>query len=228
MSRLRRFLALGRTAAARFGEAAGLSRYRAANAALTTDPDRRPRVVFLGDSILAGWPDLAGLVPEGWRCLNRSVSGQTSAQMLRRFQTDVLALSPAAVVILAGTNDVRGGVSAVAVVSRNIRAMTTLARARGVQAILATVPPVIVCPGARPSAARRDPRTIVAVNEWLEGFAEESGCAVADFHGALVGARGAFARPLTHDGVHPNAEGYAAMARVLKPVLDAVLRTSGR
>jgi hypothetical protein len=65
------------------------------------------RVVFLGDSITENWgladPQLfsAGIV-------NRGISGQTTPQILLRFQQDVIALKPKAVHILAGTNDVTG------------------------------------------------------------------------------------------------------------------------
>ena len=42
--------------------------------------------------------------------LNRGIAGQTSAQMLVRFQQDVVALKPKVVVIQAGMNDLAGTV----------------------------------------------------------------------------------------------------------------------
>jgi len=44
--------------------------------------------------------------------INRGISGQTTAQMLLRFRQDVINLRPAAVLILAGTNDIAGNTGA--------------------------------------------------------------------------------------------------------------------
>src|ERR1700690_2774299 len=62
-------------------------------------------VVFLGDSITQMWgDDLGGSFP-GMRVANRGISGDTTRGVLIRLDEDVLALHPAAVVILIGTND---------------------------------------------------------------------------------------------------------------------------
>jgi hypothetical protein len=61
----------------------------------------------MGDSITELWkvahPDFFG---EGY--IDRGVGGQTTAQMLVRFRQDVIALKPAVVHILGGTNDIAG------------------------------------------------------------------------------------------------------------------------
>src|SRR2546423_862258 len=62
-------------------------------------------VVFLGDSITQGWgDDLGGAFP-GMKIANRGISGDTSRGVLIRLKDDVLALKPAAIVLLIGTND---------------------------------------------------------------------------------------------------------------------------
>ena len=62
-------------------------------------------VVFLGDSITQGWgDDLGGAFP-GMKVANRGISGDTTRGVLIRLKDDVLALKPAAVVLLIGTND---------------------------------------------------------------------------------------------------------------------------
>src|SRR5690606_8720843 len=68
-------------------------------------------IVFLGDSITQGWHDnFDNAFPE-LRAANRGISGDTTRGMLIRLQEDVIALNPAAVVLLAGTNDLdeKGG-----------------------------------------------------------------------------------------------------------------------
>ena len=66
-------------------------------------------VVFLGDSITQGWGDDLGAAFPGVKVANRGISGDTTRGVLIRLQEDVLALDPAAVVLLIGTNDLEEG-----------------------------------------------------------------------------------------------------------------------
>ena len=62
-------------------------------------------LVFLGDSITQGWgEDIGGSLP-GVKVANRGISGDTTRGVLIRLKEDVLALKPAGVVLLIGTND---------------------------------------------------------------------------------------------------------------------------
>ena len=86
---------------------ADLGRFRAEDEQLP--PAGPDRVVFFGDSITIAWKERDNNVFfPGKPYLNRGISGQTTPQMLVRFQQDVVALKPAAVVILAGINDIAG------------------------------------------------------------------------------------------------------------------------
>ena len=66
-------------------------------------------VVFLGDSITQGWGEGLGAAFPGVKVANRGISGDTTRGVLFRLQEDVLALNPAAVVLLIGTNDLEEG-----------------------------------------------------------------------------------------------------------------------
>jgi hypothetical protein len=94
----------------RLPDSAGLDRYKQENATLPTPARPGRRVVFFGDSPTDAW----GHIPDtgsfflGKDYINRGIGGQTAPQMLVRFEQDVVHLHPAAVVILAGTNDVAG------------------------------------------------------------------------------------------------------------------------
>ena len=85
---------------------ANLARYAKENAALPKPVKKEKRVVFMGNSITEGWvrthPDF--FKTNGY--IGRGIGGQTSYQFLLRFREDVINLSPALVVINAGTNDV--------------------------------------------------------------------------------------------------------------------------
>ena len=215
---------------------AQIERYRAANAALEAEGGGPARVVFAGDSLFEGWRGLEAMAPPGFRFLNRGVSGQTSGQILLRFEDDVIALAPFAVVILAGANDVRAvfgqpasiGPAATSRVARHIATMADVADGRGVRVAIGTVPPVRPEPArARRSAGRRDLGVILAVNAWLRGFAAARAYPLIDFHAALVDDSGALDGRFTTDGLHPNAAGQDRMASALAPVLDRLLGASG-
>ena len=60
----------------------------------------------MGDSITRGWQVFH---PEFFTAngfVDRGISGQTTPQMLVRFRQDVIQLSPEAVHLMAGTNDI--------------------------------------------------------------------------------------------------------------------------
>jgi len=69
----------------------------------------RGAVVFLGDSITQGWGGGLGAAFPGVKVANRGISGDTTRGVLLRLKDDVLALDPAAVVVLIGTNDLEEG-----------------------------------------------------------------------------------------------------------------------
>jgi lysophospholipase L1-like esterase len=205
-----------------------LDRYREANAALAAEDDGRPRVVFIGDSLIEYWRGLESLAPAGERWINRGLSGQTAAQILMRFESDAIAVNPASVVIVAGANDARAFLgppgdlrtAALARVVRGVTAMTDIAEARGVRTVVAGLPPVAApFPGRRHGAARRDPGVILAINAWLSEFTATRGHTFVDIHSALADPSGGLTRALTDDGVHPNPEGYRVLAALLVPAL---------
>src|SRR5205807_1892425 len=73
--------------------------------------------------------------------VNRGITGQNTLQMLARFRQDVLGVSPKAVVILGGVNDIGEGI-ALNQIEENLATMGELARARGIRVAFASVLPV--------------------------------------------------------------------------------------
>ncbi len=197
--------------------------YAAANAALPPPAKGERRVVFLGDSITDMW-DLSRAFP-GKAYVNRGIGAQATAQMLLRFEADVVALKPDAVVILAGTNDVTGflQVETPASIVANITAMADIADARGIRVVLTSILPVNdYTENARHVPAERPPATLRAINAELRTLARKRGYAYADYAAAMTDARGFLAADLTADGLHPNAAGYARMA----PIASAAIARS--
>ncbi len=199
---------------------ASLCRYRAENAAL-----RRPtaqRVVFMGDSITEFWkpahPEFFG---EG--IIDRGVSGQTTAQMLVRFRQDVIALKPAVVHIMGGTNDFagNGGPTTMEAIRNNIASMVDLALANDIRVVLGSIPPADAFPW-RPSVG--DPAEhIVEMNDWLRRFAREKGLIYVDYHEPLADERDAMKQTFSNDGVHPNRDGYTVMEPLARRAIEQAL-----
>jgi lysophospholipase L1-like esterase len=205
-----------------FLEVANLAHYAAANAVMPAPRPGERRVVFMGDSITESWLDAdpGYFAADGAIArIDRGISGQTSAQMLLRFQQDVIALHPTAVHILAGTNDVAAnwGSMPLEATELDIASMAELARANGIRVMIGSVLPVRDFPwrpGLEPGPK------IVALNDWLRDYCRRHGHVYIDYYSLVTdGALGM--RPnLASDGVHPTPAGYA----VMKGAADAAIR----
>lgn len=200
-------------------------RYAADNAALRPPAAGEERVVFMGDSITDGWgrgPNGGTFFP-GKPYVNRGISGQTTAQMLLRFRADVIALKPAAVVILAGTNDLAGNLGPVTIesIEDNLMSMADLARANNIKVVLSSVTPV--CDYIRPQTARRPPEKILALNRWMRDYAARNNFVYLDYFAATVDDKGMLRREITNDGLHPNAAGYEIMGPLAAKAVAAAL-----
>lgn len=198
--------------------------YAAANAALPPPRKGEQRVVFLGDSITDGW-DLAKSFP-GKPYVNRGIGSQVTAQMLVRFQQDVVALHPRAVVILAGVNDVTGFLqieSAESIVA-NIEAMADIAHAHGIAVVLCAILPVNnYTEAARAVVEERKPDELRAINARLRALAARRGFAFADYDAVLADGAGRMRAAFTRDGIHPLPAGYARMAPVASRAIATAL-----
>lgn len=204
------------------GNYAQLSRYQAANKAL---PVAEPgRVVFYGDSITDAWgngDNKASFFP-GKPYLDRGISGQTTPQMLIRFQQDVVALKPAAVVILAGTNDIAGntGVETLTMIEDNLSSMAAIAKENNIKMIFSSVLPVSDYAWRRGLQPVEKIRTL---NTWMKNYCATNGCTYLDYYTALATPDGGMKPGTSKDGVHPTAEGYAIMAPLAQAALNAAL-----
>jgi hypothetical protein len=97
---------------------------------------KQPVVVFLGDETTSQWP----MSNPNW--INKGVPGNTTAQMLARFQTDVIELHPDVVHILGGANDVKDGVfnpeTECGPICGNLEQMSAMAQAAGIKVVVGT------------------------------------------------------------------------------------------
>ncbi len=216
-------LVLGVTAGSACGPSAPPPPAVGPTASPSPNPDDRPVILFLGDSLTAGHgldPDQAfpALIQQrldeaglGYRAVNGGVSGETSAGARRRL--DWLLRQPVAVLVLeTGAND-------------GLRGQDPDTTRQNIQAVLdrvgaQTPPPKVVLVGmeALPNYGESYRRQFRALYPEL---AKKNGAALVPF--LLEGVAGVPALNLP-DGIHPNAEGQKRVAdtvwKTLRPLLE--------
>ena len=202
---------------------ANLERFREANEKLPPSLECDDRVVFMGNSITQGWIDqLPEFFAPEKHYINRGISGQTTPQMLLRFRQDVINLRPKVVVILAGTNDIAGntGPSTLEMIEDNIRSMTELAQANGIQVVLCSVVPAYDYPWR--SGLEPAPK-IMELNNRIKKYASTRGAVYCDYFSAMADDRNGLPDELSGDGVHPNKKGYAIMQPIVENAIARAL-----
>jgi len=187
----------------------------------------KPRMVILGASYAAGLkqPALAG-----YTVMNRGIGGEETGQMLARFERDVIAAAPAAVLIWGTINNIhRAPPGPIDAVHRRVKAdyeqMVSLATAKGIKVILATEITLTEAVGwknkfaawvgglrGKEGYSARVNKEVRALNGWLRSYARQKGLQVLDFEQVLDDGEGFRKEEYTsEDGSHVNAEGYAAL-----------------
>ncbi len=196
------------------------------------------RIVALGDSTTAGTPGFQSPLeapPNGrgdetsqyaywlmkaqpeWDVLNRGVNGERSDQIAARFARDVLAVSPVAVVIIAGVNDVYQG-RAADYVTGHLRKMYDLAAHAGIRIVAGTIVPY------NTATADQNERMHL-VNTWIrQQVTTDPAVAFVDTRAAVAAAGDLDRLADSPDGLHPSPGGYRQMAEVIRPVLEGALR----
>jgi lysophospholipase L1-like esterase len=197
------------------------------------------KIVCLGDSTTAGTPYFESPIeapPDGrgdetgsfpywlrqrhpeWTILNRGVNGERSDQMAARFDRDVLAFAPDAVVIIAGVNDVYQG-RPVDHVTGRLEAMYRRGLDHGLVVVAGTIVPYNTATPAQNAAMRDINRWIatrVASNPKMRFVDTRAAAAAPDDPDKLSGSP---------DGLHPDRDGYRRMADAIDRVIGA--KTSG-
>jgi lysophospholipase L1-like esterase len=207
---------------AKFEDFAQLNRYAADDDKIGDPAPGTQRVVFYGDSLTDNWGRKFGKFFPGKPYVNRGISGQTTPQMLIRFQQDVAHLKPAVVVILAGTNDLaqNTGPETLAQIEDNFRSLVVLAKANHIRVVISSVLPADHFPwhpGIAPATQ------IVELNKWLVDFCKAEHLVYLDYYPVLATPEGAIKPELAVDkAVHPNDAGYA----VMEPLAEAAIARS--
>jgi lysophospholipase L1-like esterase len=203
-----------------------LNYYKSAKDKIGLSASSEHRVVFMGNSITQGWSETDPAFFNGKPYINRGISGQTTPQMLSRFQVDVVNVLPTVVVILAGTNDIAGnsGPTTVKKIQGNIASMAQLAKTNGIQVVLCSVLPVYKYPW---SQAVNPIDSISSLNSLIKTYAQENEMIYADFYSPMVNEQKGLKTEYSGDGVHPNLAGYRVMNPIVEEAIDNAFILAG-
>lgn len=171
------------------------------------------QMVLIGDSIIELFPEEI-YYGSPIVAYNRGISGDTSDKMLERLEENALSVHPSEILILVGTNDLSRGIDSDIIVG-NIAAAVDKCIAGSVGKItVSSLLPVNSSVNSKMVGTRKN-ADIIAINEKLSRLCAEKNVRFADMFSVLTDADGNFNAEYTYDGLHPNAKGYAVMAKVL-------------
>jgi acyl-CoA thioesterase-1 len=193
------------------------------------NPSAAKHIVVIGASYAAEWenPKLPG-----YTVTNKGIGGQESSDLRARFERDVLALKPDAVMIWGHYNDiVRASDDKMAAAKQkaqdNYRWMTEQARAAGITVILVTEITIPIPDTLKENAmawiggllGKQDYRSkkneqIKAVNVWLRDYARAQNIKLIDLETALDSGNGTRKVEYTRDdNSHVSPAGYQAITQ---------------
>lgn len=159
--------------------------------------------------------------------INKGIGGQTTGEMLARFDNDVINSNPDYCIIEGGINDVLQVDKYVPFYKTqiNIQSMIAKCQMHNIIPILATPIPT------RQSNSFSDYQhsEIDVIRNWLTEYGKLVNITVIDFYNPLIqNITGNVIMSLISDGLHPNLEGYKRLGfEVIKQLRDIVIDLAG-
>ncbi|MGZ6315078.1 MAG: SGNH/GDSL hydrolase family protein [Candidatus Limnocylindrales bacterium] len=176
-------------------------------------PSKKYTFVALGDSLTYGYGDPGPAWPvrldakDAQLTLvhNAGVSGDTTAGMRARLNSDVFAYKPDMLFVMGGTNDIGHEIN-ISTTIGNLKAIIVSARAKGIRVILMTIPPTSY-PHMTDSIDTLNAQIIYVGNIY--------GLVVADIHTPLSAPGGLYNPKYTSDGLHFSTLGTQVVANTI-------------
>ena len=206
-------------------DTAGFLRTKSANMSL--QKMSLPEVVFIGDSITQYWSETHPDFFFRNNFASRGVCGETSDDILKRFQADAVESGAEVAVLLCGINDL--------LFLRNSKTLTDIWHNVSEichEASLANMR-VIICsllpcydflwePPAKDLAAK-----IIQENILLRSLARQLHVPFADYYSVMADEDGNPRQGLTNDGCHPSGKGFCAMEPVVVRQIETLTNRHG-
>lgn len=182
-------------------------------------------ITCFGDSITAGHSSSTGGYPpklsnmlngngKPATVVNKGISGEKTPAGVARFDSVLNSFAANIILIMEGTNDIRGGLS-VATTQHNLQVMINKAKAKGVIPVLATLTP-----------SDRSGSTTLIPNTWnpmIKSLASSNGIVLSDQYAGIIGTWSTS----TADGLHPNDTGYRTVAQTWYNSMSGMISSSG-
>ncbi len=185
-----------------------------------TTSGRAKKIVFLGDSLTHGWHWHSAWFQQYLRqniFIEKGVGGDKSADMLARFQVDVLDLKPDVVVIMGGANDCHSdNITCDANFASNMRQMFERGAVANIRVVICTIMPVRY-------PAQWANTGIQRKNVWIRAYvAGHPDLTLLDYWPVVLDpATNELRASYAMDQVHLNDDGYSAIT----PLTDVALRS---
>tara|TARA_Y100000991_G_scaffold112632_1_gene85046 strand:- start:214 stop:789 length:576 start_codon:yes stop_codon:yes gene_type:complete len=178
---------------------------------------KNKKIVFMGNSITQMWSDNSFFFKSNPSFINKGISGQTTPQMLMRFDDDVIKENANTVIILAGINDIAQNTGPIQIkdIADNIFRMAEMAQKNNINVFICSVLPanrILWNKSIKPTYK------VIKLNMLLKEFCKNKNIEYVDYYSEMVDWNGGLKSPLytsKWDLVHPNKKGYEKMEEIL-------------
>ncbi|MDQ8180220.1 GDSL-type esterase/lipase family protein [Pelagicoccus sp. SDUM812005] len=210
-------------------------RYAEENAHLRAQEKSKPRIVMFGESRCGMWRAYPASNWGDIEIVNRGIGGETTPQIIRRLEDDVLSLDPDVVILQMGDNDLKTMAVLPGTRERtieqtydNITAIAKRLSENGIQVIITTIfPPAPIELLRAPLWSDEVNEAIDIVNQRLLAFSyprvEIANCDPILRDGKYIKAE------YSIDTLHLKKAGYQALNQGLEPIVTkAILASAAR
>ena len=180
-------------------------------------------LLFLGDSITAGW---AGNGKEVWEKqyakrnpANFGIGGDRTQHVLWRIENGELdGIKPKVIVLMIGTNNI--GADDADQIAEGVTKIVETARAKtGAKVLLLGIFPR----GENPEKGAKQRAKITRINELMSKLDDGKNVRYLDLKDKFLQPDGTIAKEIMHDYVHLTPEGYAIWAEAMEPLLTKMM-----
>ena len=183
----------------------------------STAKPKNNKIVFMENSITQMWSQNSFFFKSNPSFINKGISGQTTPQMLNRFEKDVIKQNASTVIILAGINDIAQNTGPIKVedIANNIFKMAEMAQKNNIDVMICSVLPankILWNKSIKPTYK------VIKLNMLLKQFCKNKNIEYVDYYSEMVDWSGGLKTPLytsKWDLVHPNQKGYEKMEEIL-------------
>lgn len=190
---------------------------------LLNKKSKHGKTVFFGDSLTELFLTEHFFHSEVGVCYNRGIIGNTTTEMLRRFNSNVLAIEPSILVLLGGANDLNKNKRPRDVIA-NLDKMiaTTLTRLPECKVIVQSLYPLnptFEGPFGVNLVDHRKNEAIQETNRRLKALCLKRGVVYAEIYPLLADENGLLKEEYALDGLHVNLKAYRVISDALLPLL---------